>query len=119
MSDSKTTRVLATVWRDAVSGLGPIQWAVKPPDFFWDDRRTFTPIPSMFTPPLGRAWYTGFNGEPLNFDSKPDEHTSLQIGRHLGKCFEHYALKERLWAAGNGTANGSARSPTCSETKAS
>jgi hypothetical protein len=84
-----------------VAPLEPIQWTASPPEFFWDDRSNFLPDPAVFSPELGRAWYTGFSA-----DRTPDVAalveeqlpTLRRIQPHLAMAFEHYALKERVWA---------------------
>jgi hypothetical protein len=105
-------------WRDNSTGindycppgapkLDPIQWTVPdPPDFFWTHQDTFKA--SGLTPELGKAWYTGFRG-----DSRT-RHTFTKMikdlrptlkkcrDRHLLKAYEYYALKERVFAAGEG-----------------
>jgi hypothetical protein len=84
--------------------LGPIQWTISPPNFFWDHRNQFRRIPPAFTPELGRAWYTGFDGEP-DIDLKTEEflagHTKL-IAKAIAQGVEFYALRERLFAVRNG-----------------
>jgi hypothetical protein len=42
--------------------LGPIQWTVEPPNFFWVPEATVAPIVGQYTPEIGRAYYTGWRG---------------------------------------------------------
>jgi hypothetical protein len=48
-------------------GLGDIDWKVEPPEYFWGLWDFFMPPTNVggtcWTPELGRAWYTGFNGD--------------------------------------------------------
>jgi len=52
--------------------LGPIQWAVDPPDFLWLARVDLGPTPGQYAPELGKAYYTGWRG------TIPAIETSLQ-----------------------------------------
>jgi hypothetical protein len=82
----------------------PAHWEIEPPDFFWAERSAFTPRDGTFTPELGRAWYTGWSGEPPDFDRLFDdfEPTLKSVTKHLNHGIKFYALKERLFAMRNG-----------------
>jgi hypothetical protein len=86
--------------------LGPIQWAVDPPDFFWLPRADLDPIPGQYTPELGNAYYTGWRGaQPSIEDNLREFKTGCDwqvITRHFEECCEGYALRERVWATQNG-----------------
>jgi hypothetical protein len=92
--------------------LDAIQWtAPELPDFFWTDRVNLTVSPQVnckqHTPALGQAWYSGFRGdsETLKQFSNLIKEALPQIKPcipHLCKAIEHYALKERLFAAREG-----------------
>ena len=85
--------------------LDPVQWTVEPPEFFWAERNTLMqPQDGTFTPELGRVWYTGWQGEPPDFDHLIDDfRTTLKsVVHHLNHGIEFYALKERLFAVRNG-----------------
>ena len=62
--DDERWRVIVKDYGDD-SYLGPIQWAIDPPAFHWDDANKFRrPAGStLYTPELGQAWYTGFRGD--------------------------------------------------------
>src|SRR5215472_16539927 len=49
---------------DDLSDLGPIQWDVEPPEYFWLPSKEAWPIRGEATPPLGRPYYTGWAGAP-------------------------------------------------------
>jgi hypothetical protein len=93
-----------------VDPLGPIQWTAPPlTEFFWAPRASFEPVPGKHTPELGQAWYTGFaSSQPSaaqrRFETllKDAEPTLRRIVPHIRRAFEHYALKERVWATRNG-----------------
>jgi hypothetical protein len=87
--------------------LGPVQWMIEPPEFFWAERSTFMPPQDRtFTPELGRAWYTGWQGgEPPDFGRLYDDFTTTtlkSVVHHLNHGIEFYALKERLFAVRDG-----------------
>ena len=95
-------------------GLGPIEWTVDPPDFFWCDEATArAPVlpadhrnAEQYTPGLGRAYYTGWYGPTPSVEENLRElKTALNwrvIVEHFEACCEHATLKERVWAAQNG-----------------
>jgi hypothetical protein len=43
---------------------GRIRWFRNPPEYLWERRSTVQPIAGHTTPNIGRAWYTGWQGEP-------------------------------------------------------
>ena len=86
--------------------LGPIQWTVEPPDFFWVPATTVTPIAGQYTPEIGRAYYTGWWGptppvEANYREAKATLDSPWLISFFDARCKE-YALKERIWAAQHG-----------------
>jgi hypothetical protein len=85
--------------------LGPVQWtAPSLPEFFWAPFEQFQPSPSAFTPDLGRAWYTGFAGEPPDWNTLFADAASIMksVVPHINSTISFYALKERLYAVRNG-----------------
>jgi hypothetical protein len=85
--------------------LPPIRWTAPPlPDFFWEPRVKLTRQPPAISPPLGRAWYTGFADDGSFFDKLVKEGTQREeiILPQIVKAIELYALKERLYAVRNG-----------------
>jgi len=88
--------------------LDPVQWLIEPPEFFWAERSIFSPPhDGTFTPELGRAWYTGWQGEPPDFDRVFDDFGATLksvagLLNHLNQGIEFYALKERVFAVRNG-----------------
>jgi hypothetical protein len=45
---------------EAEIDLGSVRWLIKPPQYYWQPRRTLQPIYGLHTPPLGRAFYGGW-----------------------------------------------------------
>jgi hypothetical protein len=86
--------------------LGPIQWAVDPPDFLWLPRVDLDPTPGQYAPELGKAYYTGWRGTiPAIETSLQELKTALDWGLladHFERCCQYGALRERIWAAQHG-----------------
>jgi hypothetical protein len=83
---------------DDLSNLGPIQWDVEPPEYFWLPSKEAWPIRGEATPPLGRPYYTGWAGVPPSLTLEEIE-TSLDwktLAAHFRFNCQHYRLKERL-----------------------
>jgi len=83
---------------DDLSNLGPIQWDVEPPEYFWLPSKEAWPIRGEATPPLGRPYYTGWAGAPPSLTLEEIE-TSLDwktLAAHFRFNCQHYRLKERL-----------------------
>jgi len=79
--------------------LPPPQWTASPPDFFWAAQKTFSPEPGQHTPDIGRAWYTGFAGEPRNATQASKafiDHYLPRIDAVIKHGIAFYALRERL-----------------------
>lgn len=81
----------------------PVLWTAPPlPDFHWANRENFKP--TGYSPDLGRAFYTGFAGDPPDFEKMMDnvfpglKEAYPTIVRNM----KAVALKERVWAAING-----------------
>lgn len=75
--------------------LGPVQWTIEPPDFFWLPKASVAPIAGQMTPPLGRAYYTGWRG-PSPVANIQEARAGIDwrtIGSHFMACCTHYALK--------------------------
>jgi hypothetical protein len=91
---------------EPVDELGPIQWAVDPPDFLWLPRVDVDPIPGQYTPEVGRAYYTGWRGPtPAIETSLRELKTALDwelVADHFERCCQYGALRERVWAAQHG-----------------
>jgi hypothetical protein len=89
--------------------LGPAQWQATPPLYYWAPKAQFQQSPDQHTPELGRAFYNprGVGGDPnklmATMRSIVQELTKTpNIVEHIRGAFEHYALKERVWAAREG-----------------
>jgi hypothetical protein len=95
---------LSKLEREAgLQDMGEVQWEITPPEFFWVPKREVMPVPGQQTPDLGKAWYTGFRGDQL---PKPESIREIiddpEMHRNFARLSEHFALKERAWAAQNG-----------------
>ena len=86
--------------------LGPIQWTVEPPEFFWMPETTVTPIAGQYTPEIGRAYYTGWWGPtpPVEVNYREVRATldSPWLISFFDARYKEYALKEPIWAAQHG-----------------
>jgi len=89
-------------WRatepEDVSVLGPVNWTIEPPDFFWLPKASVAPIAGQMTPPLGRAYYTGWRG-PSPVANIQEARVGIDwrtIGSYFTACCTHYALKSRV-----------------------
>ena len=65
---------------DDLSDLGPIQWNVEPPEYFWLPSKDARPIRREATPPLGRPYYTGWAGPPPSFWGTALEEIEFRTG---------------------------------------
>jgi hypothetical protein len=86
---------------DDLSDLGPIQWDVEPPEYFWLPSKEARPIGGKAKPALGRPYYTGWAGAPPGLLSTALEEieTTLDwkaLASHFRLYCQHYGLKERL-----------------------
>jgi len=86
---------------DDPSDVGPIQWDVEPPDYFWLTSKEVRPIRGKPVPPLGRPYYTGWAGPPPSFWSTglEEAETALDwkaLAEHFRLCCLLYDLKERM-----------------------
>ena len=86
---------------DDPSDVGPIQWDVEPPEYFWLPSKEARPIRGEPAPPLGRPYYTGWAGAPPSFWSTglEEAETALDwkaLAAHFRLYCQHYDLKERM-----------------------
>ena len=88
---------------DDSSDLGPIQWDVEPPECLWLPSKGAKPIRGEPTPPVGRAYYTGWAGPLPSFWGTPLEEVesallldSKTLAAHFGLYCQNYDLKERM-----------------------
>jgi hypothetical protein len=77
--------------------LGPLQWTIEPPEFFWQPSSSFAPNRGQYTPALGHAYYTGWQG-PIPYNNVDEMRLAVTgwIIRHFAWCCKHYSLQERL-----------------------
>jgi hypothetical protein len=86
-------------------GLGPIDWVAEPPKYFWGPWDSFMApagvAGTFWTPPLGRAVYSGFFGseaERRSLNDLPDEFVSMlkMVMRQQMEMAKRLELKPRV-----------------------
>lgn len=82
--------------------LGPLQWSITPPSYFWLPRTSVEPKGRVWTPAIGSAIYTGWVGpSPVSSVEEIGEQLNFERVRlFLAKMAAEYHLKERLQEIG-------------------
>jgi hypothetical protein len=65
--------------------LGPVQWEIEPPEYFWLPKNSVNAIAGQHIPELGRAYYTGWRGPtPVSTIEEMGEDLDW---KHIGSMF--------------------------------